>query len=253
MLIVSDHKDYYDSATMGVDKALVYHRDCDLVDENYDAGDSWRDPGKWPLPTDITRYLNQRNHNGAKYHQPFFLGFCGKIYVGAAINKELRWDYPAHPLSEPDEKFFKDDKYKPQITYDKEVLVEYFKPRFRSFLHPRENAFVDLVNRGPIEDDTIFLEHKVPCFLIYGGARWSTKKRLVLNPVLKMLEFPKVMDPFTAHQELAMYLGDRLRLRDKPMIETSDRDRAIAHGMDKTSFRRDGHPSKPRRKKKKKK
>ena len=252
MLIISDHKDFYDSATMGVDKAIVYQRQSKLVDENYDPGKMWGDGGKWPLPCDITRNLNIPNTNGEKYHQGFIIGFCGKLYIGATINKKLLWEHPTYhiePHIEPDIKLFKKDEFQPQITYDKDVLINYFKPKFRRFLYNDLNAFIDLINKGPIEDDTIFLKHKVPCFLIYGGGHWSKKKQLVLNPVLKMLDFPKIMDPFTAHQEITMYLGDRLRLRDRPTIEIEDKYRIASHGMDKTSFRKDRHQSKPRRKK----
>jgi hypothetical protein len=65
---------------------------------------------------------------------------------------------------------------------------------------------------------------------------------------LGSVQFAKVFDPFQAYQEIEMYVGGVLSGRENSMATVSDEVRAQKHGMDKTSFRKMGHQSKPRRK-----
>ena len=58
------------------------------------------------------------------------------------------------------------------------------------------------------------------------------------NPVLRDLEFQRVMDPFTAFQEIAMFLGGVLAVEDKaPLRAGSDEVVARQKGFDEWSFR----------------
>lgn len=58
------------------------------------------------------------------------------------------------------------------------------------------------------------------------------------NPWLKAIGFQKVKDAFTAYQELDSYIFGVLGVDANPIVQTSDKDRLVAHGFDnRVSFR----------------
>jgi hypothetical protein len=63
-----------------------------------------------------------------------------------------------------------------------------------------------------------------------------------LNCSLKEYQFYKVLDPFTAFQELAMFVDGYLAFPGNEMIEILDKYKIESHGFDKMSFRK--HPTK---------
>lgn len=68
--------------------------------------------------------------------------------------------------------------------------------------------------------------------------RWRHKVTIETNPSLKALGFQKVKDAFTAYQELDSYIFGVLGVDVNPTVQTSDKDRLVAHGFDnRTSFR----------------
>lgn len=85
----------------------------------------------------------------------------------------------------------------------------------------------------------LLIEKRWSILLHNGGNEW-----LIDQPVLKTVEFAKVIPPNILFQELDMWLGGRIGLPGNVMVEVSDEVRAAKHGMDKTSFRKP--PSKKR-------
>lgn len=237
MLIISKFRDYYD--TIGEpDKQLVYRRDWSLVDSRFDRT-VWRVPGRYPLRTEpFDKYRFNTNGPG---HTMFVVGFCGKEYVGAYLNGYMNMKYDGSEVC-----FYPGPLAAPRITYDRLEIVEHIHPTDekdrRSLLEQ-----VDNVNRR--ESDELFLQLGCPVYLIFPNPT-NDYKNLIVNPRLSDLGFASRLDPVTANQEIAMYLGDRLRARDKDTIEVSDDLRAASRGFDKWSFRRESHPGKPRKKKK---
>lgn len=68
--------------------------------------------------------------------------------------------------------------------------------------------------------------------------RWRHKVTIETNPSLKALGFQKVKDAFTAYQELDSYIFGVLGVDANPIVQTSDKDRLVAHGFDnRVSFR----------------
>ena len=63
---------------------------------------------------------------------------------------------------------------------------------------------------------------------------------------LKELQFAKVLDPWTAYQELDMFLGSVLVSDQDKMVKVSDASKIMKYGYDKWSFRNQVHPAKPR-------
>lgn len=72
---------------------------------------------------------------------------------------------------------------------------------------------------------------KAPVFVYY-------RTEVILNPCLRPLEFFRVLDPYTAYQELFMYLSNLARPL-KPIPEIDDKTMAEAKGFNKFSFRKD--------------
>jgi len=58
------------------------------------------------------------------------------------------------------------------------------------------------------------------------------------NGVEPDLRFQKVVDSFTAFQEISMFISGVLGQTENPMITTSDRDLAISKGFTQLSFRK---------------
>lgn len=80
----------------------------------------------------------------------------------------------------------------------------------------------------------------------FGGDR----KYYVLNPILQNLGFQRVVDPWSAAQEIDAFLHTTLIDHPKPMLEISDVIRVQEHGFDKDwSFRRHADEKKPKRRK----
>lgn len=68
--------------------------------------------------------------------------------------------------------------------------------------------------------------------------RWRHKVTIETNPSLKAIGFQKVKDAFTAYQELDSYIFGVLGVDANPIVQTSDKDRLVAHGFDnRVSFR----------------
>lgn len=111
------------------------------------------------------------------------------------------------------------DKYESILPWNKFVVhVKYNIPRF---------GFLD----------------EYPIVLGYGDI--NRNGRYVVNPNLKELGFHYVMEGQDVWQTIEMWLS-----REKPVPGTTDSEKTklLQHGMDKTSFRRENHPSKPRSK-----
>ena len=65
----------------------------------------------------------------------------------------------------------------------------------------------------------------------------QTERRLIINPSLKNVSFYKIKDPFSAYQDIDMFVGGVLGGKSPKMIEISDKIRKEKHGFDKWSFR----------------
>lgn len=67
---------------------------------------------------------------------------------------------------------------------------------------------------------------------------YSDTEVLIKNPILKELDFSKIVDPYTATQEIEMYLGRLATNNTPPMPVGSDKVIAASKGFDEWSFRK---------------
>jgi hypothetical protein len=113
----------------------------------------------------------------------------------------------------------------------------------------RENLLKRIENffsvMGESSGGLMDLHHKVevPVMLLsVGGSRHPA---LVFNPVLKDIQFYRIVDNFTAYQELAMFVSGVLGGKSPKTIEVSNDIKIAKRGFDEWSFRKE--PGKKRK------
>lgn len=85
-----------------------------------------------------------------------------------------------------------------------------------------------------IENHDYFVKCNAPIYVIQRYPAYT-----VINPKLSNYQFQKVIHPYTAFQEIYMYVGGVLAGNNKPIPIVSDNDMIEAKGFDKkTSFRK---------------
>lgn len=233
-IIDKKNKDYYDGVvgTMGIDKTIVYERNrIEIQDGNEmleeflpDKTNSW--------------YYKQNNHflnithmrnNSKKYDNAhfFLVGFCGKLYLG--------WKFEYYVNGREDGIEIKIPKT--DIIYGFDNAKKYLKSGFWKNTTQEDIDYV--LNYDPIN---MFRKVNSPIF-IYDSHIINTylkkyENTLIINPILKDYKFYKVVDAFTAFQEIQMFLGGVLGRGEKEIIQVEDKYKIPQHGFDKWSFRK---------------
>lgn len=95
---------------------------------------------------------------------------------------------------------------------------------------PTWQAWQEHMKEGGRISDSVFLKEQAPVIAVFGT-------QVLINPILRKLNFHTVLDPFTAYQEISMFLGNNLAQQVDPIPKTTDELKAHAHGFDKWSFR----------------
>lgn len=96
-----------------------------------------------------------------------------------------------------------------------------------------------------IKDLTLFRKFNAPIIALYTK---GLDHEFLINPQLNNFLFYKKVDPFTACQEIQMFLQNELA-EEKEVGDIPDKYKILSHGMDETSFRRDkGGPTRKRKK-----
>lgn len=228
MLIISDFHDYYDTALAhGIDKTCVYQRRQKKLD----------------LPTDRDSRIMLRVFRDRKGEQfcvrPWVIGFAGAVYPLVTVTKRLG------RIEETDQVFYVMadltrclDERIPEVRKNHNRYRSFWwnlsDLSLTRFYDPaRWHAFLPLFER-----------HRVPIFVVRFGQS-SRKRKLILNPCLKEFRFMRIKDPYTALQDVHMYLSGVLGGLDRDMAEVDEKDRITQRGFNKWSFRRE--PTKKRR------
>ena len=160
---------------------------------------------------------------GQKLH-PILILFCGKVY------KCLKFEYRSyHP--------------KTYYFYTKEEALSFYKKHYpKVFSEKREKSLSYALNNYfsiPFEGK----EAKNKQFIISNKisiALFSHEhNRITINDSLKDIEFYRVVDPFSAFQELDMWTSGVLASPPNFMVEIEDKYRIESHGFDtKYGFRK---------------
>lgn len=236
MKILSKVHDYYDSAAAyGVSDQYWKRQNDTLHEKDVQLEDILHFTGCW----------------GGR---PMIIMFCGKAYP--VISLKGRGGYSDdHFLiaSQEDFEVYKGmfEEHKDQYGHSRWEDVE---NGYRRFSSPESysvrgfQGFLDDVTK--IDCEKYHRQYNAPIIkVVYtyidkqsnyqdNRGRWRHKVTIETNPSLKAIGFQKVKDAFTAYQELDSYIFGVLGVDANPIVQTSDKDRLVAHGFDnRVSFR----------------
>jgi hypothetical protein len=223
MKIHSDYRDYYDiGLSVGVDTTLHYNRKQRWF---------YLSEIKTKLPPETIRGVRlARNLPEQPDIERIVVGFCGVLYPAIRV---IRSEKDSETLYAPEE-LDKHFKFSGVPSWGRPS--EHWEKNFRK----RQRERAEWLSNSPRCDD-LFLELDEPVFVAQvdrdGEPRDSIE--IVANEPLRPFQFFKVVDPYSAFQEVSMYLGNQLVKHDTP-DEIADEYRIAMHGYDKHSFR---HPT----------
>lgn len=214
MLIYGGH-DYYDCAlSMGIDPTVILMRAKSRSIDAEKAGGSL-----------LGRRLEIKSFSAGFAIRHVAVAFCGKVYRGVlgvrnlekaeciwSADKVRAWIAPSKNTSINVHTNWRDAKM---------TLEEYFSPIVAS----NELREYMIANKVSILVEEESPRSGVPCFFV--------------NPyTLKQIGFMKALDPYTAFQELSMWIGGVLGGSSPEIVRITD-DVVLSenHGFDKHSFR----------------
>ncbi|MHA1839442.1 MAG: hypothetical protein ACTSYO_05750 [Candidatus Ranarchaeia archaeon] len=257
MRIISTFKDYYDIAMRyGQDQELIYHRKAIYIKNPISTK-----PAIAGARAGNKIVCGHRDKETCWHrHDPlscesYVIGFCGKVYGCLKLTTDLGTVLKPHKAQtaycydiESADKFVKKHFKKKHIESYHNVQKETFRWSYSRHNHigASHYEFKRYFDKRKEERDKykdFFIENHTPLFVVRGNG-------VFLNEQLKEYEFYKVMDPYTAYQELQMYWGS-MAVPIKPIPKISDADMLQAKGFDpKFSFRAEPGGKKRKRKKK---
>lgn len=244
MKIISNVRDYYDSAVQYSDD-VVYRRK----------------PESTVLTGNKLKSIWSKINTGSSTY-PHIIGFCGKLYPVCVISSKVYY-----PFREQDveavrhiyDKMCEDRRsvYGPDASYISEFLRatgNIKDKKRRCSWHGKTGSYEVTSSHEP------FIELGSPSFFLYEADRpegtglellgtnetysgldydYNHRVNIVTtNPVLSQFGFVKVVDPYTACQEIEMYLGRLAHNEDPKMPVGNDKVMAESKGYDKWSFRK---------------
>jgi len=224
MKIHSRFKDYYDSVQMhGQDETVHYVRNTEEIQFSKEQKDKLFKPTRH-----ITLYYLEGPRADEVVLIPFVILFCGKVYKAFRLMQYNRY-----------ERIFTDLE---KTFYDADSALEFYDSntsKTRKKYYSYWNGLPDrkiignwLKDQGTPELEDYALKNKIATAYI------NIDNAAIKNPCLKDYEFFRVAEPYTAYQELDMYISGVLSKDPNMMVEISDKDRIAQHGFDKFSFRR---------------
>ena len=233
MKLISKFHDYYDTALgFGIDPNVVYKRDSLTIDH--------------PLAKELIKFTPAHNSRGyySQYDdtykaEPFIIGFCGKVYLGYFMRTDKKewggWKEITricYTIKEIEE-FFIDNNLNTAINkfhedQKKSAINAWWSNPFREW---SVTQTIDKLKQNQDVQD-VFVRYKVPVFLI------TNDDKLTLNPALNKYEFYKVVDAYTAFQEISQYMSGVLGTTEQNLTIISDKELIKKRGFDKHSFRK---------------
>jgi hypothetical protein len=130
------------------------------------------------------------------------------------------------------------------VQGNEKKIPPYMRRWYQSYFDKKQylNLFNEIVVREIFHTfktvkSNVFEQEKCPIFLISSRDHHRTWD-LTINPQLSSIDFMRIKDPFTAYQEIRMFL-DNMAYPEKPIPQLSNEDLAHSKGHgDKYSFRR---------------
>jgi hypothetical protein len=227
--IISEWHDYYDVVQKeGQDQTLIYRREQKSFPPEVDP----------PFPMLIPRWWHWQRLRP----RGIVIGFCGKLYpivklvAGAAADYATTFCYSAAEVENW-----------AQAQLKKKDAAEYVaaaktKRKHRQSVATRMRVEIETffrkVNEQRDNHGNVFEDQGVPIFKAStNGAHTRGKVIIETNPCLRLVEFYRVVDPYTAYQALATYLGAQAQ-PEKQIPHVADKTMVGAKGFDEWSFRK---------------
>lgn len=223
MKILSNFHDYYDSVmSYGRDNTLIYHRN---INELYTNDIHFHNK--------YTYYTLGYSNNINSRPEVLFVYFCGKFYPIVSFYNRNFNNYYTYLYSSTEV-----DKYV-ENNFSKKFVDSYFSNYKKSVLKQTDvlehfNLFTgDNCNKvfGKFVNDN-------PIFTVRKSNSGLFRHLVTYNDILKNIEFYKVLDTYSAFQEIEMFLSN-IAVPQKDMPVIPDVLKAESHGFDKYSFRKD--------------
>ena len=158
--------------------------------------------------------------------------FCGKLYRGALVNHA--GDYgPIHTFWNA----LKLWEYAAEVKNGKVGIYQPWYSRKREKKMTLEDYFAPV--DSPENVRQYMIDHKIAILVQRENKYRQSGEDFEVNPIgLKQLGFAKALDPYTAFQELSMWIGGILGGTSPEIVRITD-DKVLIenHGYDKHSFR----------------
>ena len=242
MRIISKFKDYYDVvAGQGVDLTKVFTRNTTEFKGNFPLPE-WDQKRTWKLESNVLYpkiservYHTKHWRGGTQTHdiEYIYVLFAGKLYGGIVLKNmecglgtygkiSYYWDAESWLAKAA------------EIGYTGESKAYYGKNK--------STEMDEILRLLTVKGDEVLsdwaIANKISVAVACGF--FHTRERgewFVVDANLKDLSFQKVLDPFTAYQELEMWIGGVIGQNPEP-DEVSDAVKIQQHGFDKWSFRK---------------
>lgn len=235
MLILSKIRDYYDSVLgLGIDKTIVYRREQSEIELGEQPSIYSGKDKRYPE----YHYLGWRDEDECCYDAvPIMVGVGGKVYPCYRVEYRDRTAFMA-PLVH--DFVFDIESLKEVIAkVDKRALQQFIeKKQDKKSKHIRwceDNCIAYFAADHTHTHAHFFTDHNVPVFSVTYPDR--ARDVLSLNPCLKDIKMFRVLDPFTAFQDISMFLSGVLGVGEPVMIQINDKLMAQKRGFDNASFR----------------
>ena len=233
MRIISKFHDYYDSVgAYDQERSRIYLRNPVQHEISYHQG------------AEIKRFLD--SYRVLDFYDTYdhleyltLVGFCGKWYT--RYSDVVRFASTASELAAKIQKYLDEDD-----IGDRDVSGVH-KSAINRLLGSGRSMWARRVGEVITPSDEFFIALGAPAISIRKGKRITVD----INPRLQDYEFASVLDPYTAYQELDMYMNNQLaQIVDVPAPMT-DALKVHSHGYDKWSFRTHAADSAKARRKRK--
>ena len=247
MKLISKYKDYYDSLlyNYSTEKTPVWDRK--LQTYNLNEYIEFLSKEQRDLLIDMSNFSAHRPYYGnlcdeKNIYFRYIVGFCGKvIQVNTIINNNTHTPYTN--INEFIKETKKDKRFKDVFMY------ESFCDDYRSY--QGVNIFGRTKKSDKIWHDIyddqkriydIFIALNTPIFLIPCASSYHfdiKERKIIINPVLKDINFQKIKDPFSTFQEIERFVTNDL-VKEISIPEFSDDIKRDCHGFGDMSFKKRG-------------
>jgi hypothetical protein len=140
------------------------------------------------------------------------VAFCGQLFPFIRMSFSVNNGYTSKYI---EEYHYSPENIKTENIHQKQII-------YRFFNEPYHHVLKEYMDKHPI-----VVVHKD-----------YQEDRIVINDNLSKINFQKVIDPFTAFNQIQNFLNNIAQPR-KSIPEISDLDKIQSHGFDKFSFRKD--------------